>query len=69
MTTSDTKSLIDHIATNGSDHIASSGVIPCSISDHDVAYANENSFCGEHWFCDASGRSLVWMAPANLRRT
>ena len=39
MTTSDTKSLIDHIATNGSDHIASSGVIPCSISDHDVAYA------------------------------
>ena len=38
-TTSDTKSLIDHIATNRPDHIASSGVIPCGISDHDVVYA------------------------------
>ena len=38
-TTSNTKSLIDHIATNKPDHIASSGVIPCGISDHDVVYA------------------------------
>ena len=29
------------------------------ISEYDLAV----------WFCDASGRSLVWMAPANLRRT
>ena len=38
-TTSDTKSLIDHIATNRPERIASSGVIPCGISDHDVVYA------------------------------
>ena len=38
-TTSDTKSLTDHIATNRPDRIASSKVIPCSISDHDVVYA------------------------------
>ena len=38
-TTSDTESLIDHIATNGPDRIASGGVIPCGISDHDVVYA------------------------------
>ena len=29
----DTKSLIDHIATNKPDRIASGGVIPCGISD------------------------------------
>ena len=38
-TTSDTKCLIDHIATNRLERIASSGVIPCSISDHDIVYA------------------------------
>ena len=38
-TTSNTKSLIDYIATNRPDHITSSGVIPCGISDHDVVYA------------------------------
>ena len=38
-TTSDTKSLVDHIATVLPDRIASSGVIPCGISDHDVVYA------------------------------
>ena len=38
-TTSDTKSLIDHIATNRPERIASSEVVPCGISDHDVVYA------------------------------
>ena len=38
-TTSDTKSLIDHIAINRPERIASGGVIPCGISDHDVVYA------------------------------
>ena len=38
-TTSDTKGLIDHIATNRPDCLASSGVIPCGIMDHDVVYA------------------------------
>ena len=39
-TTSDTKSLIDHMATNRPSCIASSGVIHCVISDlDDVVYA------------------------------
>ena len=38
-TTSDTKSLIEDIATNRPDHIASSGVIPCSIRNLYVVYA------------------------------
>ena len=37
--TSDTKSLIDHMATNRPKCIASSGVIHCDISDQDVVYA------------------------------
>ena len=38
-TTSDTKSLIDHMANNRPNCIASIGVIHCGISDHDVVYA------------------------------
>ena len=37
-TTSATKSLIDHMASNRPKCIASSGVVHCGISDHDVVY-------------------------------
>ena len=35
-TTQDTKTLIDHNATNRPELTSDSGVIPCDISDHDV---------------------------------
>ena len=34
--TSDTRTLIDHIATNKPEHISKSGVIACGISDHEL---------------------------------
>ena len=34
--TSDTRTLIDHIATNRPDNVSESDVIPCGISDHDA---------------------------------
>ena len=34
-TTSDTKTLIDHITVNRTDLVSDNGVIPCRISDHD----------------------------------
>ena len=37
-TTSDTKTLIDHIIVNKTDMVLDSGVIPCGISDHDAIY-------------------------------
>ena len=36
--TSDTRILIDYIATNRPDNVSESDVIPCSISDHDAVY-------------------------------
>ena len=36
--TSDTRTLIDHIASNKSDRISSGGVISCGISDHDAVF-------------------------------
>ena len=33
------QTIIDHLITNKPEHIATSGVIPCGISDHDVMYA------------------------------
>ena len=41
-TTSDTKTLIDHIIVNGTDIVSDSGVIPCGISDHDAIYITKN---------------------------
>ena len=38
--TSDTKTLIDHMATNRPDAVSHSGVIACGISDHDMVYLN-----------------------------
>ena len=38
--TSDTRTLIDHIATNKPEHISKSGVIACGISDHKHAFVN-----------------------------
>ena len=35
-TTSDAKTIIDHIITNRTDLVSSSGIIYCGISDHDV---------------------------------
>ena len=35
---SDTKTLIDHIASNNPDRISSGGVISCGISDHDAVF-------------------------------
>ena len=35
---SDTKTLIDHIAANKPDRISSGGVISCGISDHDAVF-------------------------------
>ena len=37
-TTQDTKTLIDHIATNRPELASDSGVVTCGISDHDVVY-------------------------------
>ena len=37
-TTSDSKTLIDHIASNRPECVSESGVIPCGISDHDIVY-------------------------------
>ena len=37
--TSDTRTLIDHIATNRPDNVSQSDVIPCGISDHDAVYS------------------------------
>ena len=37
-TTSDTKTLIDHITVNRTDIVSDSGVIPCGISDYDAIY-------------------------------
>ena len=33
------QTIIDHVITNKPEHTATSGVIPCGISDHDVTYA------------------------------
>ena len=41
-TTSDTKTLIDHIIVNKTDMVLDSGVIPCVISDHDAIYITKN---------------------------
>ena len=38
-----TQTIIDHVITNKPEHIATSGVIPCGISDHDVTYAVRSS--------------------------
>ena len=37
-TTSNSKTLIDHIASNRPECVSESGVIPCGISDHDIVY-------------------------------
>ena len=37
-TTSDSKTLIDHISTNRPECVSDSGVIACGISDHDIVY-------------------------------
>ena len=37
-TTSDTKTIIDHIITNRTDLVSSSGIIYCGISDHGVVF-------------------------------
>ena len=39
---SDTKTLIDHMATNRPDAVSHSGVIACGISDHDMLYLNRS---------------------------
>ena len=38
--TSDTRTLIDHIATNKPEYVSKSGVIACGISDHELAFVN-----------------------------
>ena len=40
--TSDTRTLIDHIATNKPEHISKSEVIACGISDHELAFVNRS---------------------------
>ena len=40
--TSDTKTLIDHMATDRPDAVSHSGVIACSVSDHDMVYLNQS---------------------------
>ena len=40
--TSDTETLIDHMATNRPDAVSHSGVIACGISDHDMVYLNRS---------------------------
>ena len=41
-TTSDTKTLIDHIIVNRTDMVLDSGVIPFGINDHDAIYITKN---------------------------
>ena len=36
------QTIIAHVITNKPEHIATSGVIPCGISDHDVTYAGRS---------------------------
>ena len=38
--TSDTKTLIDHVAANRPDAVSHLGVVACGISDHDMVYLN-----------------------------
>ena len=40
--TSNTKTLIDHMATNRPDAVSHSVVIACGISDHDMVYLNRS---------------------------
>ena len=40
--TGDTKTLIDHMATNRPDAISRSGAIACGISDNDMVYLNRS---------------------------
>ena len=40
--TSDTRTLIDHIATNKLEYVSKSGVIACGISDHELVFANRS---------------------------
>ena len=42
-TTSDTKTLIDHIIVNRTDMVSGSGVILCGISNHDAIYITKNA--------------------------
>ena len=42
-TTSDTKTIIDHIITNRTDLVSSSGIIYCGISDHDIVFMQKNN--------------------------
>ena len=37
-TTSDSKTLTDHVATDRPEWVSESGVIPCGISDNDIVY-------------------------------
>ena len=41
--TSDTRTLIDHIATNKPEYVSKSGVIACGISDHELAFVNRST--------------------------
>ena len=43
-TTSDSKTLIDHVATNRPEWVTESGVIPCGISDHNIVYLIHYNF-------------------------
>ena len=36
--TSDTGTIIDHISTNKPDHVLTSCIIPCGVSDHDAVF-------------------------------
>ena len=40
--TSDTRTLIDHIATNKPEYVSKSGMIACRISDHELAFVNRS---------------------------
>ena len=42
LVTSDTKTLMNHMATNRPDAVSHSGVIGCGISDHDMVYLNRS---------------------------
>ena len=41
-TTSESKTLIDHISSNKPECVSRSGVIPCGISDHDIVFLIRN---------------------------
>ena len=41
-TTSDTKTIIDHIITNKTEYVSNSGIIHCGISDHDAVFMQKN---------------------------